>query len=243
MLVICNGMPRSASTWSFAVVLELLRRCDPGALIHSGYDENIERFLDSMAPGANHAVVKCHQLDDRGRALSASGSARLIYTWRDPADAVVSCMRMFSHDFDTALRAVSASLELYRFHLRGGAALVIPYDQLLAEPEATVSRIASLLSLGPSRQIVSAVVEATSIERMRERADALVPERLVPVAPGIDHDPVSLLHLNHIRDGSSGYGPRALSPEQLARVEAARASHRASGSSQASGMKDGTGSG
>ena len=173
MLVICNGMPRSASTWSFAVVLELLRRCHPGALIHSGYDENIERFLDSMPPAPPTRSSSATSWTIAARALSASGSARLIYTWRDPADAVVSCMRMFSHDFDTALRAVSASLELHRFHVRGGAALVIPYDQLLAEPEATVSRIASFLSLGPSRQIVSAVVEATSIERMRERADAL----------------------------------------------------------------------
>lgn len=220
MLVICNGMPRSASTWSFNVTVELLRRDAPGAEIHSGYDEDLARFLAMMPAGARHAVVKCHQLDDRARALTADGRARLIYTWRDPADAVVSCMRMFSYDFKTALGAVAPSLELHQLHLREGQALVLRYHELVGEPAATAERIARHIGLNPDPRIISAVVDDWSLERTRERADALPVDGLVPVAPGIEHDPKTLLHRDHIRNGSSGYGARELSAEQLEQISA-----------------------
>ncbi len=211
-------MPRSASTWSFNVVIALLRRLDPLAQVHSGYDESMVHFLESVPPEAAHAVVKCHQLDDRGRALAQTGEAKVIYTWRDPADAVASGMRMFSHDFGTALWCVVASLELYRLHRRSGVALMLDYDGIVADSLAMVQRIAAFLDLDEGSDAVRMVMEETALARMREKADSLPDEAQLIALCGFPHDPETLLHPNHIRDGSSGYGRELLSAAQLERI-------------------------
>lgn len=221
MLVICNGMPRSASTWSFNVVLGLLRRLEPGSAVHSGYDENVAHFVQSQPPSAPHALLKCHQLDARGRALAQAGDAKVIYTWRDPADAIASCMRTFAQDFETALGTIDASIELYCLHRQQGSALIVHYEEIETHAASAVGRIAGHLDLDPGPDTISAVAEETSSRRMREKSESLPTEAflLALSGVGIAHDPETLLHRNHIRDGSSGYGRRQLTAVQLERVD------------------------
>jgi hypothetical protein len=219
MLVICDGMPRSASTWSFNVVLALLRRSQPSGEVHGGYDEDIARFLASVPSTATHAVVKCHQLDPCGRTLAQTGAAKLVYTWRDPADAAVSCMRMFGYDFEGALEVVGSSLELYRFHRRSRAALILDYTQVVTASIAAIQRIAAHLGLDDGGSVVHAVAEQTSLQRFRKHVESLADNpRLVRDGPH-EYDPKTLLHRGHIRDGGVGYGRRTLTAEQSEQVD------------------------
>jgi hypothetical protein len=223
MLVICNGMPRSASTWSFNVVIALLRSSGPSDEVYSGYDEDIARFLESIPTTAAHAVLKCHQLDPSGRA-SARSDAKTIYTWRDPADAVVSCMRMFGYAFDDSLAAIDSSLELYHLHRQAGATLILEYGQIVSSSIDAVQRIATFLGLEAHPDTVRAVTEQTSLDSVRRQllsptADALVRHS------GLEYDPETLLHRKHVRDGSVGYGRRALTSEQSERVDALLRKH------------------
>lgn len=227
MLVICNGMPRSASTWSFNVVLGLLRALRPLQKVHSGYDESVAHFLESAPPDATHAVVKCHQLDARGRALTQAGTARTVYTWRDPADAIVSCMGMFDHDFETALHAVKSSLQLYDFHRRGGVALILDYERIVTTPVGAVQRIAAFLGLEDHGDTVRVVAAENGLQRMREKAESLPDKAQLIRLCGFPHDPETLLHPGHIRDGSSGYGRKALTAQQLQRIDGLLAHRRA----------------
>jgi hypothetical protein len=225
VLVICDGMPRSASTWSFNVVLALLRRSQPIAEVHGGYDEDIAHFLASTPSTAKHAVVKCHKLDPCGRALAQTGAAKLIYTWRDPADAAVSCMRMFGYDFEGALAIVDSSLELYHFHRRSGAALILDYAQVATASIEAVRRIAAHLALDDSEETIHAVTEQTSLERVKEHVGSLADNpRLVHDGPH-EYDSETLLHRGHIRDGSVGYGRGALTAEQSEQVDALLLKH------------------
>jgi hypothetical protein len=222
MLVICNGMPRSASTWAFNAAVGLLHRSDPGSELHSGYDESVARFLETAPPTATHLVVKCHDLDARGKALAQAARARTIYTWRDPADAVVSCMRMFGYDFERALTAIESSLNLYLFHRLRGTALILSYVDIVEAPVEAVAGIASYLGLEERSEIVNAVAEDTSLERMKEQSrqlDAANEAQEVRVGK-IAYDPTTLLHPGHVRDGGVGYGKEALTPEQLTQCNA-----------------------
>lgn len=220
MLVVCNGMPRSASTWSFNVALGLLKPLAPAGGVYSAYDESMVRFLESVPPATAHALVKCHELDAHGRALAQTGTAKVIYTWRDPADAVASCMRMFSHDFGTALACVEASLDLYAFHQRCGTALILDYERIVVDPLAAVQRIAAFLELDERSDAIRAVTEETSLPRMKEKAEALPDEAHLIALCGFPHDPETLLHPHHIRDGGSGYGRKLLTADQLERIPA-----------------------
>jgi hypothetical protein len=218
VLIVCNGMPRSASTWSFNVVLALLRNLQPDREVYADYEERIGHFLERVPATAAHAVVKCHQLDPRGREMAHAGAARVIYTWRDPVDAVASCMRMFDHDFDTALDAVRPSLELLSFHRRHGTALILHYESITAAEVDAVKRIATYLGLDEHSQAVHEVRRETCIDRMKQRSESLPDEAELIALTGFPHDPRTLLHPNHIRHGGSGYGYALLTAQQVERV-------------------------
>lgn len=221
MLVICNGMPRSASTWSFNVVIGLLRYRKDAEGVHGGYDEEVARFLSAVPEKARDIVLKCHSLDSLGRALAQAGAARVIYTWRDISDAIVSFMRMFRVDFEHAFAVTRDSLQLYEFHRRTGNVVALHYDEIAAEPQAAVRRIDAYLGINSPAEMIRAVAEQTSFARMRERTQELAaPEkhqRLVKLER-TTYDPETLLNLDHIQNGGSGYGRAVLTPSQLAQA-------------------------
>jgi hypothetical protein len=222
MLVLCNGMPRSGSTWSFNVVTGLLRRFHPSQTVHAGYDEDVGRFLRGIDRKAAHAVLKCHSLDPIGYALVRIGAAKVVYTWRDIADAAVSYMRMFGNDFEHALGVIDTSLELRRFHLESGNAVILAYDDIMACPQKAIAQVARYLGLEGRPDLIAQVNEENSLARVREKVAQLNSEetrrRLIRHENTL-YDPETLLNVNHIRDGNSGYGRGLLSQEQSARID------------------------
>ena len=226
MLVICNGMPRSASTWSFAVVMELLRRYKPQEEVHGNYDANVAHFLETAAATASHLVLKSHVLDYVGRTLSRVHAARVIYTWREPLDAVASSMDMFGYGFEHSFALVRDSLELLRFHRHTGNAAILSYKQIVNRPIVATELIASCLGLWDQPEIIRQVAEDMSLAQMLKRLEerGAISDRDRPNHLGLDilqqhtFEWQSLL-LCHIRHGGFGYGGERLSTQQARRVK------------------------
>jgi hypothetical protein len=219
MLVLCNGMPRSASTWSYNVTMALLRRT--AQEVCGDYDENLHRFLCGLPASCVHAVLKCHSLDAAGLGLAQLQAAKVVYTWRDLADATASFMTMFDVDFEHTIALMSNSLDLYRRHRRNGA-LILSYEAITQQPTESVAAVASYLNVAVRQEQVAEIAEANSFGRMRERVKEITMldygERMVR-HDRTSYDPDTLLHINHIRDGSSGYGATRLTQAQLRRLE------------------------
>jgi hypothetical protein len=214
-------MPRSASTWSYNVALALLRQAKMGEVV-GGYDENLERFLSAIPESAAHAVVKCHSLDEAGIKIANSHHAKVIYTWRNLADAIASLMEMFHMGFGDAIAAMSASLDLYHYHRRNGG-LILGYREIVAEPELSIREIAAYLQIDILAEQVEALAESTSMDSMRAKADEIgspdYGQKLIR-RDGASYDPVTLLHANHIRNGGIGYGRKLLTRDQLGQIDA-----------------------
>jgi hypothetical protein len=199
----------------------LLRHLTPGCEVYGGYHEDIAQFLESVPPAARHVVLKCHTLDAVGRTLARTGEAKVIYTWRDVADAVVSSLGMFGGDFEDALASIRSSLELYRFHRRGGNAVIVGYKEITTAPLTAVGRVAVYLGLEEHSAIIREVAEENSIERTREKVEKVNASTNQLIRFGhAGYDPETLLHQHHIRDGRSGYGREMLTVEQTARIDA-----------------------
>ena len=74
---------------------------------------------------------------------------------------------------------------------------------------------------GRRRDLIAEVNEETSLERVREKVEQLnsdEAQRRLIRHENTMYDPQTLLNVNHIRDGGSGYGRAFLSPEQLGRL-------------------------
>lgn len=219
MLVLCNGMPRSASTWSYNVAMALL--CRTAQEVCGDYDENLHRFLCGLPASCVHAVLKCHSLDAAGLGLAQLQAAKVVYTWRDLADATASFMTMFDVDFEHTIALMSNSLDLYRRHRRNGA-LILSYEAITQQPTESVAAVASYLNVAVRQEQVAEIAEANSFGRMRERVKEIsmldYGERMIR-HDRTSYDPDTLLHIDHIRDGSSGYGASRLTRAQLRRLE------------------------
>jgi hypothetical protein len=221
MLVLCNGMPRSASTWSFNVAIELLRRA-AAAPVHGGYDENAARFLKTAPQTASHLVLKSHLIDPVALTLARVGAASIIYTWREVADAVVSFMRMFEVDFDRAYAVIAESLELYRRHRRSGNALILSYPEITADHSNSVRRVADFLRLDANAAVIAEVDRLTVLDNVRRKVQevgSLENGHRLLRRDKTPYDPETLLNVNHIRDGGSGYGRKALTTSQMRQLD------------------------
>ena len=219
--VLCNGMIRSGSTWSYNVALKLLRVA-VGDAVYGDYNENAAAFLESVPPAVAYRVVKCHMLDGLARTWIESGKAKVIYTCRDLADAAASFMRMFDFDFDHTFSALQGALELYRMHRESGKALILGYQGIISRPLESIASISRYLDVAVSPEIVGRIGDQTSLDSARARVTELKSgidaDKLVRFDRFV-HDRETLLNLDHIRDGSSGYGRALLTEEQLTRLD------------------------
>lgn len=221
MIVLCNGMQRSGSTWSYNVCVNLLRLVSPSESIYSGYHEELRSLLESLDCEYDHLVIKSHTLDSVGRMLGRLGCAKVIYTCRDAYDAIASYMAMFGRPFEEALAAIRDSLLLREFHLKTCNVLEIHYESLTKTPRDRIVDIAAYLGLTAPGDIVEQVHAQTSAERMKalsEKFDQHNPESLVRQGHLL-YDRHTLLHEGHIRHGGTGYGRALLTAEQQKRVQ------------------------
>lgn len=225
MLVFCNGMPRSASTWSFNVCRLLFRELRPRDSLCARYHENVAEVVDPLLNAYDHVVLKCHTLDERGRSLCRTQQAHSIYTHRDPHDAICSAMAMFGHSFESALDSIQRSLELCEFLRSTGQVCIVAYDTIRAAPHAAILSVARFLGLQPDAESLARIVEGTSVSALKAIADRVSLETGGVRTPRSMYDPETHIHRRHIQNGGTGYGKAMLADHQRSRIAAAMASH------------------
>lgn len=216
MIVFCDGMPRSASTWIFNVCLKLMAGDSRAESVYFGFDDNVGSLLSNLPLEYDHAVIKCHRLDHTAKALIRTGAARAIYTYRDPFDAIASYMRMFNCGFDDTLAAIVDSLEMCRFQQKYPNCRNIGYEAIMSAPREEIADTARFLGLDRSPTTISRVHAETCFGAMKQISDELSkqdPSSLVH-AGDLAYDPRTLLHPQHVRDGGIGYGQQMLTLEQ-----------------------------
>jgi hypothetical protein len=222
MVVICAGMPRSASTWSFNVCTRLLRAAYPSASIGSGYSDRLLDWLANEHVEHDHFVLKSHVLGEAGLSLLRLGAARAVYTSRDPYDAITSTMAMFEVTFEVALGLVVDSLRLWEEGLRPLGVLQILYEQIVNQPEDAIRQIAAMMHVQPSVEVIETIHRSTSMNAMREVSARLGQSSESTVRQGgFVFDKETLLHPRHIRHGGCGYGRQSLTSDQLEQVAGA----------------------
>jgi hypothetical protein len=217
--VFCTGMPRSGSTWSFNVVLNLLKVTHPTAQIESLYSETAAQLLEDRR--ADFLVVKCHFMDPVGQAAMSSGAVPSVYTARDPREAVCSMMVFAGATFEDSLGAIIHSLEFYEAQRRFGGIVAISYADIVSQPYHSISRIADHLGVTADSASVS------EVERLCAR-DALGQISANIETFGADevhredrylyHLP-TLIHRHHFTDSGVAWREH-LSADQCADIEA-----------------------
>ncbi|NNM28979.1 MAG: hypothetical protein HKO57_05620 [Akkermansiaceae bacterium] len=180
-VILTWGTPRSAST----LVYNLARL----ALEQSGTPDLVlawEGDLHQHRRGQNY-LIKTH--DPHPMLLAAADT--IIFSYRDPRDAMVSGQRKFG---------TPPSLKLARWHAdlcgRGlpRADLVLRFEDFASDPTAAAAEVLKTLDFDMDPQELVAALPASHVE-----------ER-----PAIGHDPVTLLHGGHRTGTGAGAWRREL---------------------------------
>ena len=209
MIVICAGMYRAASTWQYEVVAELIERHRGGSRL--GYMTGADFAAWERVPRPGWWVLKSHEGHPRFVAALKAGRARAVTSWRDPREVVESLLHKRRLDFNTMARQgmlhqVRANDRFWRD--RAGV-LGQSYEDVTAYPILAIEWIADFLGIELARTEAETLAADTAPDANRARAAAIA-NRLRAAGVSLDdsanaqwHDPRSLLHWNHLRDGGS----------------------------------------
>src|SRR5258708_4909325 len=174
MVVLCDGMLRSGSTWSFNVALRLLRSCDPNRKTFGIFSESPAVLAAAVMPRYSHLVIKSHALDASTHELCRTGAVKTIYTWRDPHDVVISCLRMFGYSVEHSIGLIQNALRTWSFHRATNSAFIVSYDTIMSRPSAGIAGIADFLGLTIEPEILSQIGEELSFENMKRFSQHIV---------------------------------------------------------------------
>lgn len=183
-LVVAAGMSRSASTWQFNALRLLLE--SSGESVYSFW---IEDWDPEKARQARILLVKIHQISP---AL-ADAAWRSFTCHRDLRDVAVSSAdlaRADGYDVDT-VALIREIREAHEFWARESV-LDAPYERIVTDPESVLKRIAAWIGTP-----ITEVKAQHLCQALTSLSDGEVP-------PGGPHNPVTLLHQQHIFDGRPG---------------------------------------
>ena len=223
MWIFCGGMPRSGSTLQFQLTAHLVERAELGARVEWVPPPEFPRLREKYVGHRGWKVFKTHVCTPEVLAEFATGNAKGVYVFRDVRDAVASRMRKGNESFDRLCEDKFLDRMLTAFDRWTGveAVLVSRYDEMVADVAGEVGRIAAHLGLTVGRGECELVAAEYTVARQRERIrEAETSGRLQQIADGrISYDPVSNLHLDHIRSGQGGEWRSMLTREEVAMIE------------------------
>lgn len=228
MDIFCIGMPRSASTWQYAVTCALVERHRGGKRM--GYFHTADQVSDYVArrpPGAEGwRVFKSHAPPSEWLAGQlAAGEAAAIYSYRDLRDVAFSLAHKLSGTFEQIVeqqRALDETIAADMFWQGRAGVACQRYEAITNEPAEAIEEIAAHLGIELAPGEAEELAREQSLEankaRTKKLADDLRAEGLDPTHPAhafanIEED---LYHWNHIRAGKAGGWRSEATPRQLA---------------------------
>jgi hypothetical protein len=223
MIVFIAGMPRSGSTFSFNVARDVLRV--RGSVYQEAPPPDILPEL-TRAAGAEHVLLKVHQLDEIGILLARYGAARVICTIRKPEDAVSSWMQTFDYSEEDSISVIREWLRFYA-KLRPFA-LTISYRSVDRHPFITARRIMRFLVPNAGLTEIWRSARRHSKAEVKKRTDALSRDRGDIKDIGFSwYDMNTFFHRRHVSSLKSHSALERLPAEQVQRIRAALAQETA----------------
>jgi hypothetical protein len=236
--VFVAASPRTGSMWAWNVCCDILQLQGLPLCRSDGIAADVGGFDAVVAGERLPAIVCCHSHEQYPYAEPV----RIISLVRDIRDVILSAMRFGTCNFDKALYDVTHWAVLMDYYRDYPNALIIRYEQMIADYPEAIRRIAAHLALpvtaaeveriastyAPERvsKIVN-VIEAEFYERYAEDAEVLdfredrfsfLTDRNLNGSIRVI-DKVTRFQSNHISGRGPGEWRTVFSPEQIERVE------------------------
>jgi hypothetical protein len=203
MIILCLGLPSSASTWAFNVARALASTKDPDMV--GVYAETTESFQQKVPAGTVGVLLKAHVIDEAlFRTIEATDSPTII-TWRDPRDAAVSIAQRSGQNVADPILYIgrSAACILTLMQTKRKNMLVLNYATDYMNRIDTILDIAKCLQIKPPPALVEKLYKSLKTDTLRKSLTSWS-KTLEPDSTFNTHvDMNTHWHKNHIGDGKS----------------------------------------
>ena len=205
MIVICAGIMRSGSTWSYNVALELVKLTSVSN-VRCGYSnkQGISACVAEVEEG-EAGIYKCHDPSDHVITMIRSGEVKCIITIRNPLDCIAS-RQQFQADEPLERSVQWVKNNIYHVvKMTSGKVkpLVLRYEDMMANSGGSMMPyyIAQYLKIPQRVESLDAISSTTDMESTKEFCQAIKPGSGVREEQGHLVDAETCLHDNHIIDG------------------------------------------
>lgn len=220
MFIFCGGMFRSGSTLQYQIVSQLIEDRGLGSRITWHSPEAFSEIRSVNSGSSQMLVFKAHKLTSEMRKEIEENGALVITVHRDIRDVVISAMKKNDWSFRKIWRNDRLRYWTGRFDewARQPRALVCRYEDLVADLQGEIRRIADYLDISLSRGEIASLARSYSLDNQKLRADKVASQLQAGSNSG-KYDPHSLLHFNHIATGGIGEYNKILQPAQIRAIE------------------------
>lgn len=221
--VVCCGMLRSASTLQYQLTITLLTKLGLGRGLGIQSAASFPQLFRDHIQERAILVIKMHEYSDDVEALVVSGNAKLIYSYRDIRDVIISWMRMQGWSFEQILerRFIEDScLYPYEKWTSLSDVLITRYENLVnSQLTGEVRRIAAHLGLDVAENLVQWTANNHTIENQKAQIARFDYVQKGVQSGATSYNPDTLLHNNHIWSGAVDQWREILSAEEINKVE------------------------
>ncbi|TWB43807.1 sulfotransferase domain-containing protein [Nitrospirillum pindoramense] len=209
-IIVCVGLPGSASTWSFNVVRELLSHAYGEDGFKSDYRNELDHHVGIGDRPKVPLVLKTHHPDNMTQVRIAHEDIPAIITLRDPRDCVASLMQRFDLPFNEAFAYVLRSVRRVQACLvHGRRTLVFRYEEDFHNKLDSVARVADFIGVSVPDAVLRAIHEGLLTQTVKRTLAEMENSGRFAVNAGTDakpnlYDPVTHWHKTHIGDGAVG---------------------------------------
>lgn len=205
-VVICSGMPRSGSTWSYNVCRLLLEAKYGACNVDCGYHEGPagdQHVRLALNDSAQPHLIKLHYPGPEVDRQIRENRVKNIYTSRHPLAALASFKEKFKNSPAEIAKRLRCSLEAADRWKAESTTLFIDFDEILDAPRDLIRRIANYLGHSPiSEELVEKIDKETCLDHVRQLTTAMAAGNAQLVRDGNDvFDPRTQYHLNHAPKG------------------------------------------
>ncbi|WP_158903534.1 hypothetical protein [Burkholderia sp. L27(2015)] len=219
-VVLCLGLPGSASTWVYNIVRYLLGQTQR-SVVAFYLDDNfaeLQAVLEASEHQVDYVVLKSHKADSTLFEFLSTHASGCVLSVRDPRDCMVSLMERFDVSFEDALLALQRSCASLTMYQALGVPLLRYEDHFYRSTETILALkdylgVTVPVDLGMVQHLHSQAV----VERLIGRFQYLPPGR-IRKSGNDEYDLISHWHRKHFGDGLSGKWHTRLTAQQTAQA-------------------------
>jgi hypothetical protein len=168
MIILVTGIPRSGSMWTYNVTRALLQSGSQRIIPQDiPQDETIilnEAFMHQQTKDVIYCIKTHHQI------YPNNPNVKIIFTYRDFCESIVSFMRFTRCDFERAMELLPTMLMLtdYYFEKHTSNIIRLSYNRIIDEPIKVIEQISSFLDVSITSKDSQHILQQFSKENIKK---------------------------------------------------------------------------